>query len=129
MKLFKTQILAISFSLFWIVYLNLLAFFDQPDRGLRYINWFVYGFAAIFGIFVMFLTKYFFGGRWIALPLILIPEFVIYQPLLDRYFSPILPEGYRAIFIFLSLSTGMIYLLATLLGLILGIMFGRAQKV
>jgi hypothetical protein len=124
----KTQFSAISFSLFWIIYLNILAFFDQPERGLQYINWLVYGFAALFGIVSMLLTKHFLGGNWIALPLVLIPEFIIYQPIFDRYFLILLPTGFKSIFHFLSLSTGMIYLIAILLGLILGIMFGRAQK-
>ena len=124
----KTQILAISFSIFWIIYLNILVFFDQPEHGLMYINWFVYGFAAIFGILVMLITKFYFGGGWIAFPLVLIPEFVLYQPILDRFFTNLLPKSYAGNFHFLSLSTGMVFLIAVFLGLILGIILGRVQK-
>jgi hypothetical protein len=124
----KTQITAISFSVFWLLYINILVFFDQPGPRLEHINWFVNGFAAFFGVLVMVVARYFFGGKWFALPLVLIPEWLIYQPLLESLFSSLVSKGYQPIFRFLALSTGTIYLIAVALGLIMGIMFGRFKK-
>lgn len=124
----RTQLLAISFSIFWIIYLNILVFFDQPEHGLKYINWFVNGFAAFFGVIVMILTRFISVRRFVILPLVLVPEFVIYQPILERLFQSFLSKGYKMIFHFLSLSTGMVYLIAILLGLLLGTLFQRPQK-
>jgi len=48
--LLKTQVLSIIIALFWIVYLNILAVFDQPGPILQYLNWFVYGFAGLLAV-------------------------------------------------------------------------------
>ena len=123
--LIRSQILAIIFSVFWIIYLNILAFFDQPDRAMQYINWFVYGFAALFGIIGMFLTKYLVPAGRSVFPLVILPELLIYQPILLWIFSSIISSGYASIIRFLSISTGITYLIAISLGLILGLIIKK----
>lgn len=121
----KSQLLAVIFSLFWVLYLNILAFFDQPERAMQHINWFVYGFAALFGILGMFITKKFLSGGRLLFPLVILPELIIYQPFFLWIHSSFISEGYAAIIRFLSLSTGITYLIAISLGLILGIITKR----
>ena len=55
--LLKTQILSIIIAIFWIVYLNVLALFDQPGPILQYLNWFVYGFALLLTIIYVLIDK------------------------------------------------------------------------
>lgn len=129
MKFFiKTQFLAIIFSLLWVIYLNILGFFDQPGRALQYINWFVYGFAILFAILCFIMTKYVMDRNWLAVPLVLIPYFLLYNPIFQRIIASLYNEGYRSILSFFSRSTGTTYLIATTFGLILGIMFSKKKN-
>ncbi|ETI69319.1 hypothetical protein [Neobacillus vireti] len=126
----KLQGFAILFALFWVVYINILAFFDQPGRAMQYINWFVYGFGFLFAIIYFLLTKYFIGRNWRAVPLILIPYFLVYQPIFHQLLFSLVHDGYGMMIRFLSLSTGTIHFLMVLFGVIFGIIFsGRHQKV
>jgi hypothetical protein len=123
----KTQVLAILFAFFGVIYLNVLAFFDQPGRALQYINWFVYGLAILFAVIYIFMTQYFIGRNWLAVPLVLIPYFLLYQPIFHRIQSSLVNEGYGRLVNFLSISTGSIYLITIIFGLFLGILFSRPQ--
>src|SRR4051794_39511799 len=120
--LIKTQIFAILMALFWISYLNVLAFFDQPERALQYINWFVYGFAILLAIIYFLLTKYLIGRNWLAVPLIVIPYFLIYKPIFQKMLLHVVGNSYGMMIKFLALSTGTTHLLAIILGLGLGIL-------
>ncbi|MEH7084565.1 hypothetical protein V7139_17760 [Neobacillus drentensis] len=122
MKLFlKTQVLSIIIAFFWIVYLNVLAILDQPGPILQYLNWFVYGFAILFAIIYLLLTRYMVGHKWLAIPLVILPYLMIYQPILERILLSIVSKSYGMTINFLSLSTGATHLMAILLGLVFGI--------
>ena len=125
--LVKTQVLAILFSILWAFYVNVLAFFDQPERGLEYINYFVYGFAMLLGTIYFLLTKYLIGRKWLALPLILIPFFIIYQPAVLNFLLKMMKDGNGDIIHFLWLSTGTVHLMALIFGLAFGILFSRLE--
>ena len=128
MKFFvKTQVFAIIMALFWIIYLSVLAFLDQPGRALQYINSFVNGFAILFAVIYFLLTKYFIGRNWLAVPLVLIPYFLLYKPVFEQVLLSLANESYSMTLNFLSLSTGSTHLLAIIFGLGLGIMFSRPQ--
>jgi hypothetical protein len=126
--LIKTQILAILFAVFWVLYLNIVAFFDQPGRALQYINWFVFGFAILLTIIYFLMTKYFIGRNWMAVPLILLPYFLIYQPFFERLQSSLANDNYRMMINFLSRSTGTLHVITMLFGIMVGIMFSRPQS-
>jgi len=123
--LLKTQVFAIVMALFWIIYLIVLAFLDQPGRALQHINSFVYGFAILLAVIYFLLSKYLIGRNWLALPLVLIPYFLLYKPVLQRIIVSIANESYSKILNFLALSTGATHLLAIICGLGFGIMFSR----
>jgi len=123
----KTQVLAIIIALFWIIYLSVLAFLDQPGRALQYINSFVNGFAILFAVIYFLLTKYFIGRNWLAVPLVLIPYFLVYKPVFQQVLISLANESYSMTLNFLSLSTGATHLLAIICGLGFGIMFSRPQ--
>lgn len=126
--LIKTQVLSFSFAIFWVLYLNILAFFNQPGRALQYINWFVYGFAALFAIIYFVLTKYVIGRNLWAVPLVIIPYLMIYQPILQQIMLSLVNKGNQMILNFLSLSTGTIHLIAILFSLVFGIVFSNRQN-
>ncbi len=126
--LIKTQIYAILAALFWVIYLNVLAFFDQPGRVLQYINWFVYGFAILLAIIYFLLTKYLIGRNWLAVPLVLIPYFLIYKPIFQHLVLSVVNEGYGRMVKFLAMSTGTTHLLAMIFGLGIGILFLKPQQ-
>ena len=121
--LLKTQILSIIIAIFWIVYLNVLALFDQPGPILQYLNWFVYGFALLLTIIYFLLTKYIIGHRWLAIPLVIVPFLMIYQPIFERVLLSLVAKNYGMTFNFLSLSTGATHLMAMLIGLVFGIIY------
>ncbi|EKN70788.1 hypothetical protein BABA_02954 [Neobacillus bataviensis LMG 21833] len=123
--LLKTQVVSLLMALFWIMYLALVAFLDQPGRALQYINLFVYGFAILFAVIYFLLTKYLLGRNWLAVPLVLVPYFLLYKPVFQRALVSIANESYGAIIKFLALSTGVTFLLATISGLCLAILFTR----
>lgn len=121
----RTQVLALLFSLLWEVYLIILGFFNQPGRALQYINWFVYGFGVLFTIIYLFLTRYLIGRKWLAVPLVLLPCLLLYQPLLEDILLGLVNESNRMTINFLSLSTGSIRFLTIIFGLIFGIMSSK----
>ena len=123
--LIKTQVLSIIFAIFWVIYINILAFFDQPGRILLYLNWFVYGFAVLFAIIYILLTKYVIGHKWLAVPLVIIPYLIIYKPILEEILLRFVSKSYGMIINFLALSTGTIQLIAILFSLVFGIMFSN----
>ncbi|MFP5113040.1 hypothetical protein ACSU64_11750 [Bacillaceae bacterium C204] len=123
--LLKTQVFSIIIALFWIVYLNILAVFDQPGPILQYLNWFVYGFAGLLAIIYLLLTKYIIGHKWLAIPLVIVPYLVIYQPILERVLLSLVNKNYGMTINFLSLSTGATHLMAMLIGLVFGIIFSN----
>lgn len=125
--LVKTQIFAVLLVIFWVIYLNVLAFFDQPGRALQYINWFVYGLAIVLAIFYFLMTKVFIGRNWMAVPLIVIPYFLLYKPLAQQMLLSVTNARYGMTLKFFALSTGTTYLLAIIFGLGLGILFTRPQ--
>lgn len=125
--LIKTQVVAILFALFWIIYLSVLAFLDQPGRALQYINSFVNGFAILLAVIYFLLTKYFIGRNWLAVPLVLISYFLLYKPVFEQVLLSLANESYSMTLNFLSISTGGTHLLALIFGLGLGIMFSRPQ--
>ncbi|WP_312470856.1 hypothetical protein [Neobacillus sp.] len=127
-SLIKTQILAILFAFFWVLYINIVAFFDQPGRALQYINWFVFGFAILLTIIYFLMTKYFIGRNWMAVPLILLPYFLIYQPFFERLQSSLVNDDYRMMINFLSRSTGTLHVITMLFGIMVGIMFSRPHS-
>ncbi|CAH2717315.1 hypothetical protein BACCIP111895_04507 [Neobacillus rhizosphaerae] len=126
--LIETQILAILFAFFWVLYLNIIAFFDQPGRALQYINWFVFGFAILLTIIYFLMTKYFIGRNWMAVLLILLPYFLIYQPFFERLQSSLVNDNYRMMINFLSRSTGTLHVITMLFGIMMGIMFSKPQS-
>ncbi|TWE08276.1 hypothetical protein FB550_101294 [Neobacillus bataviensis] len=125
--LLKTQIFALLLTLSWIIYLVVLAFLDQPDRALRYINSFVFGLAILLAIIYLVLTRYLLGRNWSALPLVLISYFLLYKPIFQDILLRITNESYGSIIKFLSISTGTVHLLATIIGMGFGILFSRPQ--
>ncbi|MFJ7726588.1 hypothetical protein ACIQXV_10520 [Neobacillus sp. NPDC097160] len=125
--LIKTQVVAILFALFWIIYLSVLAFLDQPGRAAQHINSFVYGFAILMAVIYFLLSKYLIGRKWLAVPLVLIPYFFLYKPVFQRILLSIPNESYGMVLKFLALSTGATHLLAIICGLGFGIMFSRPQ--
>ena len=124
----KTQVISIIVSVFWLLYLNIIAFFDTPGRAMEHINMYVYGFAAIFLLIDVLMFRRTIRGDWTSLPLILIPELVLYQPILFKLISALIPNGYDTTLRFLSASLGMIYILTTAIAIIIGIMVGRVKK-
>jgi hypothetical protein len=124
----KTQVLAILFAVLWVVYLNILAFLDQPERALQYINWFVYGFAVLFGVIYFLLTKYFLDSQRLSAPLVLIPFLFLYQPLAQKALLSLVSGGYEGIIHFLSRATSTVHLFAILIGVVFGAMFSRRQE-
>jgi hypothetical protein len=126
--LIKTQVLSIIFAIIWVVYLNILAFLDQPERALQYINWFVYGFAVLFAFISFLLTKYVIGHNWLAVPLVLIPYLIIYSPFFKGIMLSIVNESYGMIINFLSISTGTLFLIALIFSMVIGIIFSNRQK-
>jgi hypothetical protein len=126
--LIKTQVLSIVFAIFWVLYLNILAFFDQPGRALQHLNWFVFGFAFLFAIIYLVLIKYVIGYYWLAVPLVILPYLLIYQPFLERILLSLVSKSYGMMLKFLSQSTGTTYLIAILFGLVFGIMFSKRQS-
>ncbi|MGG1677081.1 hypothetical protein ACIFOT_15185 [Neobacillus sp. NRS-1170] len=127
--LIRTQVLAVLVSFLWVVYLVIVAFFNQPGRALQYINWFIYGFAILFAIIFIFLTKYMISRNWLAAPLVLIPCLILYQPLMEGILLRVVNESNRMILNFLSLSTGSIKFISVIFGVVLGIMFSRVKKI
>jgi len=125
--LVRTQIVAILVALFWVSYLTILAFLDQPDRALQYINSFVFGFAILLAIIYFLLTKYLLGRNWIVVPLVLIPYYLVYKPILEKLLLSLISKNYGMIIKFLALSTGTTHLLAMILGIVLAILFTRPQ--
>ena len=125
--LLRTQVVSILLALFWIICLAVLAFLDQPGRALQYINSFVYGFAFLFAVIGFLFTKYFLGRKWLAVPVVLIPYFLLYKPVFQKILVSIANESYGAIIKFLALSIEATYLLAVIFGLCLAILFSRQQ--
>lgn len=125
---FRTQVLAILFALFWVIYINVLAFFDQPGRAMQYINWFVYGFGFLFAIIYFVITKIFIGRNWRAVPFILIPYFFIYQPIFHQLQSSLIHGSYGNIVRFLSVSTGTVNFIMALFGVVFGVIFSGRHK-
>ncbi|OIK10528.1 hypothetical protein BIV60_20750 [Bacillus sp. MUM 116] len=128
--LIRTQVMAITLAVLRIIYLNVLAFFDQPERALQYINWYVYGLAILVGILAFFLTRYFIGRSWLAVLLVLFSYLIIYQPILLSMQEALLGNttGYYGIINFLAISTGLIYLVITAFGMVLGFWFGTVNR-
>ncbi|WML39423.1 hypothetical protein RCG19_19925 [Neobacillus sp. OS1-2] len=125
--LVKSQVVSILMAFFWMICLAVLAFLDQPSRALQYINVFVYGFAILFAVIGFLLTKYFLGRNWFAVPLVLIPYFLLYQPVFQRSLVSIANDRYGGMIKFLAQSIGATYLLAAIFGLGLAILFTRPQ--
>ncbi|MEO2075617.1 MAG: hypothetical protein ABGX20_09450 [Bacillus sp. (in: firmicutes)] len=123
----KTQVLAILVSILWLFYVHIVAFFDQPERALQYINFFVYGLAVIVGIIYSLLAKYFIGRNWFALLLIVIPFLLIYQPVFLQISLRFMNGGNGAVVNFISISTGTVHLLALIVGLAFGVMFSKPE--
>jgi hypothetical protein len=126
--LIKTQLLSIIFAIFWVIFLNILAFFNQPGRAMEHINLFVYGFAILFALVYFVLTKYVIGRIWLAVPLVIIPYLMIYQPLLQRFMISMVSNGYGLSIKFLALSTGTIHFLAILIAVVFGIVFSNPRN-
>lgn len=126
--LIKTQLLSIIFAIFWVIFLNILAFFNQPGRAMEHINMFVYGFAILFAVVYFVLTKYVIGRIWLAVPLVIIPYLMIYQPLLQRFMISMVSNGYGLSIKFLALSTGTLHLFAILISLVFGIVFSNPRN-
>ncbi|WP_223587743.1 hypothetical protein [Neobacillus bataviensis] len=127
--LIRTQVLAVLVSLLWIVYLVILAFFNQPGRALQYMNWFVYGFAILFSIIFIFLTKNIITRNWLVVPLVLIPCLILYEPLMEDFLLRVVNESNRMTLNFLSLSTGSIKFISVIFGVVVGIMFSSVKKI
>ncbi|WP_413300213.1 hypothetical protein AA0X95_17935 [Bacillus sp. 1P10SD] len=121
----KTQVLAILVSILWFLYVNIVAFFDQPERALQYINYIVYGLAFLVGLIYFLLAKYFIGRDWLGLLLVVIPFLLIYQPVVLKISLSFMKDGNGAVVNFISLSTGTVHLLALIAGLAIGVMFSR----
>ncbi|MDN3015342.1 hypothetical protein PH210_03855 [Paenibacillus sp. BSR1-1] len=127
--LIRTQVLALLVSFLWIVYLFILTFFNQPGRALQYMNWFVYGFAILFAIIFIFLTKKMINRNRLAVPLVLIPCLILYEPLMEGILLRVVNESNRMTLNFLSLSTGLIKFISIIFGVVVGIMFSRVKKI
>lgn len=125
--LLKTQIFAILLTLSWSIYLVVLAFLDQPDRALRYINSFVFGLAILLAVIYFVLTRYMLGRNWSALLLVLISYLLLYKPIFQGILLRITGDSYGSIIKFLSTSTGTVHLLAIIIGVGTGILFSRPQ--
>ncbi|MEH7305986.1 hypothetical protein [Neobacillus drentensis] len=123
--LLKTQVLSIIFAFLWIVYLNILAVLDQPGPILQYLNWFVYGFALLLVIIYTLLTKYIVGHMWRAVPMVIVPYLVIYQPIFEKILLSLVNKSYGMSIHFLSLSTAATHLMAMLIGLVFGVIFSN----
>ncbi|WML56243.1 hypothetical protein [Neobacillus sp. PS2-9] len=121
----KTQVIAIIVSILWLLYVNIIAYFDQPERALQYINYFVYGLAFLVGMIYFLLAKYFIGGNWFALLMVVIPFLLIYQPAVLQISLSFMANGNGAVVKFISLSTGTVHLIALIVGLAIGVMFSR----
>ncbi|MDQ1146229.1 hypothetical protein QE429_003056 [Bacillus sp. SORGH_AS 510] len=121
----KTQVLAILVSILWLFYVHIVAYFDQPERALEYINFFVYGLAALVGIVYFLLAKYFIGRNWMALLLVVIPFLLIYQPLVLQVSLRFMKDGNGDVVNFISLSTGTVHLLALIIGLASAVLFSK----
>jgi len=126
--LLKTQLIAIIVSLSCIIYLVVLAFLDQPDRALRYINMFVFGLAIFLAILYFVLAKYLLGRNWSSLLLVLISYFLLYKPIFQGLLLKITNESYGSIIKFLSISTGTVHVLAVIIGMGFGILFTRPER-
>ena len=126
--LLRTQLIAIVVSLSWIIYLVVLAFLDQPDRALRYINTFVFGLAIFLAILYFVLAKYLLGRNWSSLLLVLISYFLLYKPIFQGLLLKITNESYGSIIKFLSISTGTVHVLAVIIGMGFGILFTRPER-
>jgi hypothetical protein len=126
--LLKTQLVALGFAFFWVMYLTIIAFFDQPGRALQNINSFVYGFAILFGIIYIGISMFSLDRKWFSLPLVLIPNIFIYQSLFLRVIYSLSSKGFAGVVHFLSLSTGFINLLTATMGLLIGIMVTRPKR-
>lgn len=123
----KTQVLALIVSILWLLYVNIVAFFDQPERALQYINYVVYGLAFLVGIIYFLLSKYMFGRNWLVLPLVVVPFLLIYQPVFLKILLRFMKDGNGAVVNFISLSTGTVHLLALIIGLAVGIMISKPR--
>ncbi len=126
--LLKTQVFSIIIAIFWIVYLNVVAIFDRPSPILQYLNWFVYGFALLFAFIYLLLTKYIIGHKWLAIPLVILPYLMIYQPFLERILLSLVNKSYSMTINFLSLSTGATHLMAILIGLVFGVIISNRNN-
>ncbi|MBT2658142.1 hypothetical protein J7E81_23360 [Bacillus sp. ISL-18] len=126
--LLKTQLIAIIVALSWIIYLVVLAFLDQPDRALRYINNFVFGLAILLAILYFVLAKYLLRRNWSSLLLVLISYFLLYKPIFQGLLLKITSESYGSIIKFLSISTGTVHVLAVIIGMGFGILFTRPER-
>jgi len=125
--LLKTQIVAILISFSWIIYLVILAFLDQPDRALRYINTFVFGLAILFACIYFVLTRYLLGRNWPALIIVLISYILLYKPIFQELLFKLTSESYGSIIKFLSISTGTVHLLSVLIGMGFATLFTRPE--
>ncbi|MEH7094336.1 hypothetical protein [Neobacillus vireti] len=126
--LLKTQLIAIVVSFSWIIYLVVLAFLDQPDRALRYINTFVFGLAILLAILYFVLARYLLGRNWSSLLLVLISYFLLYKPIFLGFLLKLTNESNGSIIKFLSISTGIVHVLAVIIGMGFGILFTRPER-
>jgi hypothetical protein len=124
----KTQVLSIIFAIIWVIFLNILAFLDQPERVLQYINWFVFGFAGLFAIISFLLTKKVIGHNWRAVPLVIFPYLLIYSPFLKGIILSLVNKSYGMIFNFLAASTATLYFITLLISLVFGVIFSNRQN-
>jgi hypothetical protein len=123
--LLKTQFVAILLTLSWIIYLAVLAFLDQPERALRYINTYVFGLAILLAVLYFVLTRYLLGRNWSAVIVVLISYFLLYKPIFQEMFLKMTNKSYGSMINFLSMSTGTIHLLSILIGMGFGVLFSR----
>ncbi|MBM7652903.1 hypothetical protein [Neobacillus cucumis] len=125
--LLRTQIVALLITFCWIVYLIVLAFLDQPDRALRYINTFVFGLALLLAVIYFVISRYLLGRKWSAFIPVLIPYLFLYKPIFEGVLLKLTNEYYGSTIKFLSISTGTVHLLAAMIGIGFGIFFTRPQ--
>jgi hypothetical protein len=125
--LFKTQIMAIVITLSWIIYLAVLAFLDQPERALQYINNIVFGLAILLAGLYFVLTRYLLGRNWSHLIIVLISYFFLYKPIFQEIFLKMTNESYGSIIKFLSISTGTVHFLSVIIGMGFGVLFSRPK--
>jgi hypothetical protein len=104
-----------------------LAFLDQPDRALRYINTFVFGLALLLAVIYFVITRYLLGRNWSAFVLVLTSYLFLYKPILEGLLFKLTNESHGGIIKFLSISTGTVHLLAAVIGIGFGILFTRPQ--